>query len=69
LLLAPHVDGVVLMVKAGKINREMVEKAIEQLRMAKANLLGVVLSQVDVKREGYYKYYHKYSSTYYGEKK
>ena len=69
LLVAPQVDGVVLIVKAGKINREMVKKAIEQLRMAKANLLGLVLSQVDVKREGYYKYYHKYYSKYYGEKK
>ena len=69
LLLAPQVDGVVLMVKAGKINREMVKKAIEQLRMAKANLLGLALSHVDVKREGYYKYYHKYYSKYYGEKK
>jgi hypothetical protein len=37
--------------------------------MGKANLLGLVLSQVDVKREGYYKYYHKYYSTYYGEGK
>jgi hypothetical protein len=69
LLLAPQADGVVLMVKAGNINREMVKKTIEQLRMAQANLLGLVLSQVDVKREGYYKYYHKYYSTYYGEKK
>ena len=69
LLLAPQADGVVLMVKAGKMNREMVKKTIEQLHMGKANLLGLVLAQVDVKREGYYKYYHKYYSTYYGEKK
>jgi len=69
LLLAPQVDGVVLMVKAGKINRQMVKKSIEQLMMAKANLLGVVLGQVDIKKEGYYKYYHKYYSKYYGENK
>jgi uncharacterized protein involved in exopolysaccharide biosynthesis/Mrp family chromosome partitioning ATPase len=69
LLLAPQVDGVVLMVKAGKVNRQMVKKSIEQLRMAKANLLGVVLGQVDIKKEGYYKYYHKYYSKYYGENK
>jgi len=37
--------------------------------MAKANLLGVVLSQVDLQRESYYKYYHKYYASYYGEKK
>ncbi len=69
LLLAPQADGVVLIAKTGKMNREMVKKTIEQLHMGKANLLGLVLSQVDVKREGYYKYYHKYYSTYYGEKK
>ncbi len=69
LLMAPHADGAILMVKAGSLNRELVKKGTEQLRMAKANLLGVVLSQVDIKKEGYYKYYHKYYSKYYGEEK
>lgn len=67
LLLAPQADGVVLMVKAGQVNREMVKKAADQILNAKANLIGVVLNQVDTKREGYYKYYHKYYSKYYGE--
>lgn len=67
LLLAPQTDGVVLMVKAGSMDREMVKKAVEQLHLAQVNLLGVVLNQVDTKREGYYKYYHKYYSKYYGE--
>jgi len=69
LLLAPQVDGVILMVKAGKMNREMVKKAMDQLRRVEANLLGLVLNQVDVKREGYYKYYYKYYSKDYGERK
>jgi capsular exopolysaccharide synthesis family protein len=68
LVLAPKVDGVLAVVKAGFLNRDMVGRAIEQLRNAKANLLGVVLNQVDTKREGYYKYYYKYYSKYYGEK-
>jgi len=67
LLLAPHTDGVVLMIKAGLVNREMIQKAVEQLRLAQAKVVGVVLNQVDIKREGYYKYYHKYYSKYYGE--
>jgi capsular exopolysaccharide synthesis family protein len=67
-ILAPQLDGVVLMVKAGLINRDLVRKATDQLRMAKANILGVVLNRVDVKREGYYKYYNKYYSGYYGKK-
>lgn len=69
LLLGPYTDGVVLVVKAGYMDRGMIKRALDQLHTAKANLLGVVLSQVDLKREGYYKYYHKYYSTYYGEKK
>lgn len=67
LLLAPQVDGVIFMTKAGLMNRDLVAKAVDQLRHAKANILGVVLNQVDVKRDGYYKYYDKYYSKYYGE--
>lgn len=67
LLVIPHSDGVILLVKAGMMNRELIRKAVEQLELGRANLLGVVLNQVDVKREGYYKYYHKYYTEYYGE--
>jgi len=67
LLLAPQTDGVVLMVKAGEMNRNMVQKAIEQLRVAQANVIGAVLNQVDVKGYGYYKDYYKYYAEYYGE--
>jgi Mrp family chromosome partitioning ATPase len=68
LLLAPQTDGVVLMVKAGHVNRNMIKKAIEQLQMSQANLIGTVLNQVDVKGYGYYKDYYKYYAEYYGEK-
>ena len=67
LILAPNTDGVLLVIKAGMLNRDMVKKAIEQLRSTRANLLGVVLNHVDTKKEGYYKYYYKYYSNYYGE--
>ncbi|MBI9085350.1 MAG: DUF4388 domain-containing protein [Desulfobacterales bacterium] len=60
LLLAPAADGVVLVVKGGHMNREPVRAVVDQLRVAQANLIGVVLNQIDVKKEGYYKYYHKY---------
>jgi capsular exopolysaccharide synthesis family protein len=67
LILAPHADGVLLLVKADMVNREMIKKVVAQLRLTQANLLGIVLNDVDTKREGYYKYYHKYYSKYYGE--
>ncbi len=69
LLLAPQIDGVVFVVKAGMLRREMVKKAVEQLQLAKANILGVVLNRIDIKREGYYRYYNKYYSGYYGDSK
>lgn len=68
LILGPQVDGVILMVKAGQVNRELISKTVDQIRSSQARLIGVVLSQVDVKRAGYYKYYHKYYAEYYGER-
>lgn len=67
LLLGSQTDGIILAVKAGHANRTIIKKAVEQMQTAKANILGVVLNQVDVKKEGYYKYYQKYYSAYYGE--
>ncbi len=69
LLVAPQVGGVSLVVKAGMLNRKMVAKAVEQLRRTQARLLGIILNRVDVKREGYYKYYQKYYNYYYSEAK
>ena len=65
--LAGQTDGVLLLIKSGGVNRELVRKAVEQLRMAQANIVGVALTQVDVKRGGYYNYYRKYYSSYYGK--
>lgn len=67
LLLAPHLDGVLMVVRTGAMNRQVIAKAIEQVRDSKARLLGLVLNQVDTKRERYYQYYQQYSSGYYGE--
>ncbi len=67
LLLAPRTDGVVLVIKAGQVNRELLKKVVEQIQNTKSDLIGVVLNDVDTKREGYYKYYHKYYAKYYGE--
>lgn len=64
LILAPRVDGVVLMARSGVSDRKMAKKAVDQLHMAKANVLGMVLNQVDFKREGYYRYYSKYYGAY-----
>ena len=62
LILAAHMDGVLLINRSGMINRKMVIKTVEQLQNAQATIMGIVLNRVDIKKEGYYKYYHKYYS-------
>jgi capsular exopolysaccharide synthesis family protein len=65
MILAPHTDGVLLVVKTGHLKRELIKKAVDQVKKSQANLIGVVLNQVDVKRARYYS--GKYYATYYGE--
>jgi capsular exopolysaccharide synthesis family protein len=62
-VLAPHMDGVLLVVNVGTVPREMAIRSKEQLLKVGARLLGVVLNRVD-SREGYGYYYYYY---YYGE--
>ncbi|MCJ7541602.1 MAG: DUF4388 domain-containing protein, partial [Desulfobacterales bacterium] len=67
LILAAHMDGVLLINRSGMINRKMVLKTVEQLQATRANIIGIALNRVDIRKEGYYKYYHKYYSKYYGD--
>ncbi len=60
-IIAQQVDGVIFVVRAGKTHRKAVRFAREQLDTVKANILGVVLNDVDVARSGYSNYqYYKY---------
>ncbi|MGZ9583870.1 CpsD/CapB family tyrosine-protein kinase [Paenibacillus marinisediminis] len=57
LILSTAVDGVVLVVRAGKVKRGLVQKTKLNLEMVKANILGVVLNQVKPhKHNKLYKY-------------
>ena len=68
-VLAPRVDGVVLVVKPGKTRLDACRQAIEQLQRVGANLLGVVFNDVEIKRMGYkYHYYRGYNNHYYQDK-
>ena len=55
-VLATRVDGVLLVIKAGKTRREMAQRAKAVLEKVNANLLGVVLNDVkyDVSLHEYY---------------
>jgi non-specific protein-tyrosine kinase len=55
--LAQRVDGVLLVVEAGKTRREAARHAVERLRQVGANLVGVVLIAVPTHKGSYY--YHE----------
>lgn len=67
-ILGAIVDGVLFIVKVNMANRDLIAKAKEQLQTVGANIIGVVLNDVDIKRDGYYRYYYYYNYEYYGQK-
>lgn len=52
------VDGVLLVVRAGKTDKKVVLEAKKQLEMAKSRILGVVLNGID--RRLHYRHYYRY---------
>ncbi|HWR09192.1 CpsD/CapB family tyrosine-protein kinase [Sporomusa sp.] len=62
-VLAPSVDGILLVLAAGQIRPEMAQKAKELLLKANAHILGVILNRVEIEEEHAYYYY------YYGNEK
>jgi Mrp family chromosome partitioning ATPase len=56
------VDGVLLVVRAGKTDKKIVLEAKRQLEMAKSKILGVVLNGID-RRLHYRRYYRYYART------
>jgi non-specific protein-tyrosine kinase len=58
-VLAPEVDGILIVVSAGKTRHEQAQHALESLRQVGANVVGVILNAVPVPRGSYY---YSYSS-------
>jgi Mrp family chromosome partitioning ATPase len=67
LILSTLVDGVILVVQAGKSTRNVVRRARIELAQVGAKIYGVVLNNVNLRRDGYDDYYNYryYSSSYY----
>jgi Mrp family chromosome partitioning ATPase len=57
IVLAKLADAVVLVVHGGKTKREVVVRARQELATVGANLLGIVINNVEVSRPGYDLYY------------
>lgn len=62
-ILSSLVDGVILVVEAGKTEREAAMVAVQQLKKVNARILGVILNKVKQQKGGGYYYYYYY----YGE--
>lgn len=58
------VDGVLVVLRAGRTDRDAAQQAVRQLRDVKAPLLGVVLNDLDLEEQRYghysYSYYYRY---------
>lgn len=69
LILSGEVDGVVMVVKAGRTVREVALRTKQSLHDVNARIFGVVMNDVDLERRGYgYYYYYQRYGYYYGEK-
>jgi Mrp family chromosome partitioning ATPase len=73
-VLAPNVDGVLLVVRPGKTRGRALSQTLEQLKQVGGKVLGVVINDVVTHGSAYsyrYKYYRNYAAyqDYYGSKK
>jgi len=64
-ILGPIVDGVILVIQAGRAQRNIVQHAESRLNQAHAKVLGYVMTNVEYHLPHYlYRYVHKYDSYY-----
>src|SRR6266567_3677410 len=73
IILSTMVDGVILVVHGGRNSRHAVQRACHELSAVGARIFGIVLNNVDLRREGYdddyyYSYYNSYSGNGNGSK-
>jgi capsular exopolysaccharide synthesis family protein len=66
-VLATRVDGTLMVVSSGTVNRKEVLRAVGLIKNVRSSILGVVLNGLDVKKiyGSYYYYFHYYQYYYY----
>ena len=61
--LAAQCDGVILIVRVGMVAHDVIRRAAEQIQAVKGKILGVLLNDVDLDRDGsHYRYYRYYQA-------
>ena len=64
-ILSTIVDGTVFVIHAGKTTREIIQRARQELMSVNSKVLGVVLNNVNLRKDGYdYYSYYRYASNY-----
>ncbi|MGE0132048.1 MAG: GumC family protein [Blastocatellales bacterium] len=66
-ILSTMVDGVILVIQAGRSTRDVLRRARQELGSVGAKIFGVVLNNLDIKREGYDSYLSTYGNYGYGD--
>ncbi|SHH28518.1 GumC family protein [Thermosipho atlanticus] len=60
LIVSKHTDGMVLVVRAGTTQKHSLRIAIENIETSGANLLGIIINDINEKSSNYYYYYYYY---------
>jgi len=69
LVLGKYVDGIVLVIEAGKTQESAAKQCLKMIDKAKTPFLGLVINKLNFKNEyGPYNYYNSYYKDYYREK-
>jgi len=67
LLASPRTDGSILVIRSGHTDRKIIQEVVSQFEKLNLPIIGTVLNRVNMRKEGYYRYYKKYYSSYYGD--
>ena len=65
-VVAPHVDGAILVIQQGTVSRRLAKNVKKQLENSGVRILGAVLNKVEIERQGS-GYYSGYYKEYYGK--
>lgn len=68
LIVSSMVDSVIMVIRCGKTSRDSISKSVRQLKNIQANIIGMVLNDVDFRKDSYY-YQYYYKHYYYKEGK
>lgn len=67
IMTAQNTDGILLVVKTNKVNKDHVKNVVRQIESTGTKILGLILNNVDMKKDRNYRHYKKYYASYYGE--